>query len=103
MSDVTKSRAQEAYYRKDVGNSGEAIWNKLIKKNARIFMVLCGHWANAGGEWHQVSANKAGQPVVEILADYQTRENGGNGWLRLITFVPQSNQIQFRTYSPSLD
>ena len=103
MSDETKSRTQEEYYRKDVGNSGEAVWNKLIKKNSQIFMVLCGHWANAGGEWYQVSGNDAGQPVLEILADYQARENGGNGWLRLITFVPQENQIEFRTYSPSLD
>ena len=103
MSDETKSRSQEEYYRKDVGNSGEAVWNKLIRKNSQIFMVLCGHWPNAGGEWHQVSANNAGQPVFEILADYQSRENGGNGWLRLITFVPKENQIQFRTYSPSLD
>ena len=45
MSDVTKGRTQEAYYRTDVGNSGEAAWNKLIKKNPRIFMVLCGHLA----------------------------------------------------------
>ena len=68
-------------------------------------MVLCGHWSNAGGEWHQVSANNAGQPVFEILADYQSRENGGNGWLRLITFVPKEQrryQIQFRTYSGEL-
>ena len=100
MSDETKSRSQEEYYRKDVGNSGEAVWNKLIRENSQIFMVLCGHWTNAGGEWHQVSANNAGQPVFEILADYQSRENGGNGWLRLITFVPKENQIQFRTYSP---
>ena len=89
MSDETKSRTQEQYYRKDVGNSGEAVWNKLIKKNSQIFMVLCGHWANAGGEWYQVSGNDAGQPVLEILADYQTRENGGNGWLRLITSCPR--------------
>ena len=33
----------------------------------------------------------------------KSRENGGNGWLRLITFVPKENQIEFRTYSPSLD
>ena len=103
MSDVTKSRTQEEWYRTDVGNSGEAVWNKLIKKNSQIFMVLCGHWGEAGGEWHQVSTNTAGQPVFEILADYQARENGGNGWLRLITFVPKENQIQFRTYTPSLD
>ena len=103
MSDVTKSRTQDEYYRKDVGNSGEAVWNKLIKKHAKIFMVLCGHLSSAGGEWHQVSTNNAGQPVLEILADYQARENGGNGWLRILTFVPEENQLRVQTYSPSLD
>ena len=103
MSDRTKGRTQENYYRKDVGNSGEAIWNKLIKKHSQIFMVLCGHWGGAGGEWHQVSTNEAGQPVLEILADYQKRENGGDGWLRIMTFMPAENEIRVRSYSPSLD
>ena len=30
----------------------------------------------------------AGNQVVEILADYQKRTNGGDGFLRLIRFVP---------------
>ena len=37
MSDETKSRSQEEYYRKDVGNSGEAVWNKLIRKKFTDF------------------------------------------------------------------
>jgi hypothetical protein len=38
-----------------------------------------------------------------MLADIQKRPNGGDGWLRLIRFLPSSRQIQVRTYSPVLD
>ncbi len=103
LDDRTSARTTEAYYRKDIGHSGEEIWQKFIRKNPQIFLVLCGHWAVAGGEWRQVSRNDAGDDVLEVLADYQTRENGGDGWLRVIRFEPAENKIWFRTYSPSLD
>ena len=37
------------------------------------------------------------------MSDYQTRPNGGNGWLRIMQFSPSSNQISVKTYSPWLD
>jgi hypothetical protein len=88
-------------YRND-GNSGEQIWEKFIRRSPQIFMVLCGHMGSTG-EYHQISTNDAGATVLEILADYQDRKNGGDGWLRLIRFVPASREIEVRTYSPSLD
>ena len=36
----------------------------------------------------------------QILADYQARPNGGNGFLRLMRFVPEQNKIEVSTYSP---
>jgi len=84
------------------GNSGEAIWQKLIRDNPQIFLVLCGHEGRTD-EYHQISTNSVGNQVVEILADYQKRTNGGDGFLRLIRFVPASRQIEVRTYSPALD
>lgn len=103
LDDRTQARGTEPFWQKDVGNSAEQLWQKLIRKTPQIFMVLCGHWSHAGGEWFQISRNKAGQQVFEILADYQSRENGGNGWLRYLVFDPDANQIRARTYSPSLD
>lgn len=88
-------------YRPD-GNSGEQIWNKLVCSSPQIFMVLCGHVGRAD-EYHQISTNQAGGPVLEMLVDYQRRENGGNAFLRIIRFVPAGREIQFRTYSPALD
>ena len=55
------------------------------------------------GEYHQVSTNDAGRPVIEVLQDYQDYPNGGDGWLRLIQFDIPNNQIVFETYSPVLD
>ena len=84
------------------GNSGEAIWQKLIRVNPQIFLVLCAHEGRTD-EYHQVSTNAAGNQVVEILADFQKRTKGGDGFLRLLRFVPASPQIEVRTYSPTLD
>jgi hypothetical protein len=88
--------------RTDNCNSAEETWNKLVRRNPQIFMVLCGH-VQKTVEYHQVSINDAGNRVLEMLADYQKRKDGGEGWLRLIRLVPASREIQVRTYSPVLD
>ena len=78
---------------------GEILFQRLVANNPQVFMVLSGHHA---GEHHQQSINFAGLPVFEILANYQSRLNGGNGFLRLISFDPDANQIEVKTYSPPL-
>jgi len=83
-------------------NSAQAVWTKLIRPNPQVFLTLSGHYANPP-EYHQVNPNDAGKKVIEVIADYQTRKNGGDGWLRLIRFDPPKDEISFRTYSPSLD
>jgi hypothetical protein len=82
------------------GYSGEEIFTTLVKPNPQVFMVLCGH---VSAEYHQVSYNDAGLEVFEILADYQDRPSGGDGWMRLLEFVPGQNRINVKTYSPSLN
>jgi hypothetical protein len=83
------------------GNSGQSLWEKFVEPNPQVFMVLCGHEGRTD-EYYQVSTNCAGNRVLEMLADYQSRTNGGDGWLRLIRFLPESRQIQMITYSPAL-
>ncbi len=102
LHDVTKARKNKPQFRAADGNSGEQIWDKLVRKQPQIFLVLCGHqWVI--GEWRQVSVNDAGRKVNEVLSDYQGRTNGGDGWLRLMRFDPGRNEISVRTYSPTLD
>lgn len=94
------------------GSSGEEIWQEIIEPNPQVFMVLNGHFFRDSdsdrGEYHQVSTNSADLSVYEMLACYQHYSNGGNGWMRLIRFVPDGgsgdlDRIEVRTYSPSLD
>lgn len=82
------------------GNSGEQIWQKLIRKQPNIFLVVSGHVLGVG---LQTSINDAGGKVLEMLTDYQGLPNGGDGWLRSLKFVPSENKIHVRTYSPLLD
>jgi hypothetical protein len=81
-------------------------------------MVLNGHYHDGGGffgigtspddgEYHQISYNDAGLPVYELLANYQDKDKGGNGWLRLLSFLPgggtgDQDRIAVETYSPYL-
>ena len=75
---------------------GKTLWNRLVKNNSQVFMVLCGHNHYAYG---QTSFNAAGKPVFELLADYQTTNNG-DGYLRLYQFDETSSAIHVKTYSP---
>ena len=38
-----------------------------------------------------------------MLADYQDRASGGEGWLRILRFVPAENKVYVQTYSPWLN
>jgi hypothetical protein len=75
------------------------LWNELIVENPNIYFVLCGH---VPGEIARTDIS-GGHPVYQLLADYQSRPNGGDGWLRLLRFVPEENKVYVETYSATLD
>jgi len=79
------------------------IWTNLINTQKNLQLVLCGHeHPRAGGteEARRTDLNVYGQKVYQILADYQDRENGGNGFLRILEFSQKENKIYVKTYSP---
>jgi len=78
------------------GLSADALFADLISVHPNIWGVHCGH---VDGEFHQQATNSAGLPVHEILVDFQEMEDGGGGWLRLLKFSPDSDQIEALTYS----
>jgi rhamnogalacturonyl hydrolase YesR len=82
------------------GNTGEQTWQKFVKKHENIFMVLCGHHS---GEAVRTDVGDHGNQVHQILCDYQGMNNGGESWLRYMTFIPESNKISVSTYSPALN
>ncbi len=80
--------------------STQYLWDNLIAPSSNVFMVLCGHHA---GEFMRSKTAIDGHTVTEILADYQDRPNGGNGWLRLLRFESDQDKVYVNTYSTSLN
>lgn len=90
-------------------NYGKAIWEKLIYPCANIKMVVCGHACEIADFKDNVSfrtdRNAAGKPVAQMMFNAQTADgfwhgNGGDGWLRILEFMPDGTTIQVRTFSP---
>lgn len=90
----------------DAPNDGEQIWEKLVKKHPNMVFVFSGHVLH-DGEGTLVSEGVHSNQVYQMLANYQEgvkgSENGGNGYLRLITVNPEANTVEVKTYSPYLD
>lgn len=109
--------SQEKYplTQKAGNNSGEQIWEKLVSQVPNIRLVLCGHHAHGVGKdgkdqyegsigW-RTDRNAVGADVHQMLFDTQTlgggwEGNGGDGWIRILEFMPDGRTVQVRTYSP---
>ncbi len=79
--------------------STQFLWDGLALPNANLRFMLSGH-VHAEARRTDI-AN--GKPVFQILADYQDRASGGEGWLRILRFVPAENKAYIQTYSPWLN
>lgn len=115
-NDRTKGRliTQDLSERKN-GNLPPAIFEKLIRPNPQIFMILSGHVFGKDGsaENFRIDYNVAGKPVYAIMANYQDRKDilsykgkskkCGDGWLRLLDFDLEAGTIHVKTYSTELD
>lgn len=81
------------------GHSGKWVRENFVLPNNEIFMVICGH---NFAQYNIAPINQAGNVVHEIMVDYQTLPNGGNGFLRIMEFKPAEGKIVSSTYSPYL-
>jgi hypothetical protein len=77
---------------------GTATYNAL-RDRPNFFLMMAGHVAGEGRR--QDTFNDV--TVNTLMSDYQGRTNGGNGWIRIMTFSPANNTIEVETYSPWLD
>lgn len=92
-------------WREDVGNSGQEVWDKFLKRHPQIFMAFCGHNGIARNRTLQ---NDAGSDVHILLTDYVSKKlpgetGNGVGWLRIYTFDPVTETIRGQTFSPVLN
>ncbi len=83
-------------------NYGDKQWSKFVSQYLNIDMVLSGHITNANGS-RRVDLGVGGNLVNQIFANYQLLPNGGNGYLRILTFHPASDTVDVKTYSPYLN
>lgn len=79
-------------------DQGQAIYDQ-VKDNRNVFLMVSGHQSEAARR----SDTHLGSTIHSLLSDYQNRPNGGNGWLRIMTFSPEGDEIAVETYSPWLD
>lgn len=92
-------------------NYGKDIWEKLVYPCLNIKMLICGHDAMEGTFEQNVGfrtdKNIAGKNVHQMMWNAQTagggwEGNGGDGWLRILEFMPDGKTIKVKTFSPLL-
>lgn len=85
------------------GNDGQMIYEKLVRKHPNIFLVLSGHMVGEESQGLLVERRSGRNPLIQILTNYQDRPWGGSGWLKIITFIPEQNEIVVSAFSPWLN
>ena len=100
---VTVAGGRRTTAQRTGGTPTATMWSDFVAVHCSIRLVLSGH-ENSGdaGEARRTDANACGNPVHQILTDYQARSNGGDGWLRYYTLDPAANTMRATTYSPKL-
>ncbi len=91
------------------GNYGLAIFSKLVKPSKNIQMVISGHIGAPDNPKEHVGfrtdTNAAGKVVQQMAFNAQAlgggwMGNGGDGWLRILEFLPDQKTVKVKTFSP---
>jgi hypothetical protein len=90
-------------------NYGRSIWEKLVAPSKNIQMVISGHIGSPdnfkGHTAFKEDRNAAGKKVNQITFNAQAmgggwHGNGGDGWLRIMEFLPDDKTVISTTFSP---
>ncbi len=82
-------------------NNAQDFFDEFVTQHPNILMVHAGHFH---AEWLRLDGlNSAAKTVIQILTDYQSTRNGGDGYLRIYELDFDAEEFRFETYSPSLD
>ncbi|WP_394823943.1 LamG-like jellyroll fold domain-containing protein [Pendulispora albinea] len=76
--------------------AGKSIYD-AVKTVPNVQLLTCGH-ISAENKRSDVFN---GRTIHSMLADYQSRANGGGGYLRIWEFSPRNNELTVRSYSPT--
>ncbi len=102
-------------------NWPRAVWDKLIAPSRNIDLVLCGHTGvppaispeatvpadvdYSTNSAFRIEKTADGREVPIMMFNSQTGDgewfgNGGDGWLRILEFLPDGETVSVRTFSP---
>jgi len=104
MSDDNALYETKRHRLKDV-TSGKELWDRLIAPSENIEMVFCGHIGGRGFEQnvgYRKDKNAKQKDVHQMVFNAQTvgHGNGGDGWLRILEFLPDQQTVIVKTFSP---
>ena len=95
--------------KEDGGLPGKTTFEKLVYPAKNIRLVVCGHvlgiddWNKSVG--FKMTKNSSGKSVAQMVFNTQAiggglSGSGGDGWLRLLEFMPDKKTIKAKTFSP---
>lgn len=96
-------------YKVTDANYGASIFSKLVQPSRNIGMVVSGHIGKPDNEKAHIAfrtdKNAAGTNVQQMTFNAQAlgggwMGNGGDGWLRILEFLPDDTTVKVRTFSP---
>jgi len=83
------------------GKTAQEIYEEFIQSHPNIIMAQGGHF---DADLYRLDGrNGSNLPVLEIVSDYQSLLNGGDGYLRIYEIDATTDRITVETYSPTLD
>ena len=83
-------------------NDGQQLWEKLVSRHPNIFMTINGHVVG-DGLGLLTSSGASGNHVHQMLVNYQHKPEAGEGYLRLLEFLPDGKTLQVKSYSASTE
>ncbi len=100
-------------------NCGVELWDNFVSKYSNFEFVFNGHYKayektgpNPGDVkaiWDKLAVSYRkdsyddGRTVHQMLFNGQWAPKGGNGWVRLLEFMPDGKTVHVKTYSPYLE
>ena len=105
----TADYTDNSHYKVRPQTSGKDFWDKFVSVTPNVVLVVCGHTGRPGGfedsVAYRVVKNEAGRNVHQMMFNVQIlgggwEGNGGDGWLRILEFMPDGKTVKVKTYSP---
>lgn len=86
--------------------TGQMVQQQVVAKNPNVFAVLNGHYHGAAILVDGFDDNQDGvvdRNVYQICTDYQSAQEGGSQYVKMLYFDLNNNKVYMNSYSPYLN